>query len=541
MVAHSKNNDCMIMGGTIHTMDRQRQRVDAVVIQNGRIVYVGDVTGARKHSGRHLETIDLKGKTAFPGFIECHGHAVVVGRWLSQREVNCINFRSIGEIIAALREKEADTSPGEWVLGFNYDESKLAEKRHPTRYDLDQVSRDKPIALRHFTLHHAVANSEALRIAGITANTQFPTDGEIVRDGSGEPTGLLLEFASGLIQKHIPAYTVDDICGHLLEAAHMYLSSGVTSVQEAGLGLFSGIDEILAIEKVISLGGMPIRFGAAIYYPLWKELKAGAGPGFEWGADPEWVRPFAVKLFQDGSLFYTAAMSTPVRRHTRPGDQYLFHSQQELDEMVIDAHTKGWQIWTHANGDLAIQEVLDAYDRALSINPRKDHRHRIEHCPFPNDAQLDRMAALGVLPSFFPAHIYHWGDDHIDNFGPEKAAHMYPMASALKRGLEFGMHNDSPFTPMEPMVQVSAAVTRKSRNGELLGPAQAISIDQALRALTLGNAYLAFEEDVKGSLEEGKMGDVTILEADPYKVGPDEIKEIQVAMTILNGKVVFAR
>jgi len=536
-----RNSDCIISGGTIYTMDQQRREAGTLVIRGGKIIYVGDITEARKYSGRHTENIDLKGRTAFPGFIECHSHPVMAGRWLGQREVNCINLRSIGEIIEALREKEADTSPGEWVLGFNYDEHILSEKRHPTRYDLDQVSRDKPIALRHFTMHNVVANSEALRIAGITADTQDLAEGEIVRDDSGEPTGLFLEFASGLIQKHIPAYTVDDICGHLREAAHMYLSSGVTSVVEAGLGLASGIDEISAIERVISLGGMPIRYGAAIHYPLWKELKAGAGQGLEWSADPEWVRPFAVKLFHDGALSYAAAMSTPARCQTKPGDQYLFHSQQDLDEMVINAHTNGWQIWTHANGDLAIQGILDAYDRALSIKTRKDHRHRIEHCQFANDEQLDRMAALGALPSFFPAHIYHWGDEHINNFGPERAARMSPMASALRRGLVVGMHNDSPFTPMEPMVQISAAVTRRSKSGQVLGSEQGISVEEALRAITLGNAYLAHEEGIKGSLVEGKLGDVVVLEADPFRVRPEEIKDIPVAMTIVGGKVVYEK
>jgi predicted amidohydrolase YtcJ len=209
--------------------------------------------------------------------------------------------------------------------------------------------------------------------------------------------------------------------------------------------------------------------------------------------------------------------------------------------MVLDAHSCGWQVWTHANGDLAIQSVLDAYERALSAKKSPDPRHRIEHCQLPTDEQLDRMAALGVLPSFFPAHIWHWGDQHLVNFGSERAARLSPMASALKRGLPVGMHNDAPFTPMEPLVQVSAAVTRKSKTGEVLGPEQGITVDQALKAVTLGNAYLAHEEGIKGSLVEGKLGDVVVLEADTFRVRPEEIKDIPVAMTIVGGKVVYEK
>jgi predicted amidohydrolase YtcJ len=380
-----------------------------------------------------------------------------------------------------------------------------------------------------------------LRIAEITANTPNPADGEIDRDESEQPTGLLREFAQILIRKHVPAYTVDEICEYLKKASRMYVSTGVTSIVDAGLGFSGGLTDAAAVMQVSENGGLPVRYGAAISYLVWKQLKEGAGPGLQWPCDPEWVRPLAVKIFRDGSLFTAAALSTPSRGQTKSGDQYLLFSQDDFEEMVTDAHTSGWQIWIHANGDVAIQSVLDAYEKALAIQERADHRHRIEHCQLPTDEQLDRMAALGVLPSFFPAHIWHWGDRHLSNFGPERAARLSPMASALMRDLNVGMHNDSPFTPMEPMVQVGAAVTRCSKSGDVLGPEQGISVDQALKALTLGNAYLAFEEGIKGSLVTGKLGDVVVLEADPYRVKPEELVDIAVSMTIVGGKVVYRR
>jgi predicted amidohydrolase YtcJ len=334
---------------------------------------------------------------------------------------------------------------------------------------------------------------------------------------------------------------VEDICSQLLEAAKIYFSAGVTSVLEAYLGKLGGLKEASAIARFAETGELPLRLTVAIPYPLWKELRAGAEPGVKWRGDPEWVRPVAVKLFQDGSLFTEAALSMPSKGQDKIGDQYLTYPQKKFDRVVSEINSSGWQVMTHANGDVAIQSVLDAYERALRIKKRANHRHRIEHCQFATDEQLDRMVVLGVVPSFFPAHIWHWGDRHLVNFGPERAARLSPMASALSRGLQVGMHNDSPFTPMEPLVQVGVAVTRRSKSGEVLGPEQAISVDQALRAITLGNAYLAFEEGIKGSLVEGKLGDVVVLEADPYKVSPEEIKDIPVAMTIVGGKIVYEK
>jgi predicted amidohydrolase YtcJ len=534
-----RHQNAIVTGGRIYTMDAKRPQAEAVVIRDGRIAYIGDRVGARQQAGSKTETIDLKGRTAFPGFIESHSHPMLVGRWLGQREIDCQGFSSIGDIIAALRQKAAEASPGAWILGFNYDPAQLVDQRHPTRVDLDRVSCDHPIVLRDFTMHNIVVNSETLRIAGITADTVTPPGGTIVRDDTGEPTGLFLESAAELVQKHVPAYTVDDLCGHLRAAANWYPSSGITSVVEAGLGIAAGMDEIAAIEAVMARGGLPIRYGAAIYYPVWKALIDTGGQRLKWPADPEWMRPFAVKLWQDGALAFQSALSVPAKRQSKPGTHYLYHSQSDLNEMVADAHDAGWQLWIHANGDLTIQSVLDAYDRAVSLTPRDGHRHRIEHCQFANNAQLDRMAALGVVPSFFPAHLYYWGDDHLENFGPEWAVRLCPMAAALQRELVVGMHNDSPFTPMSPMIQIYAAVTRQSLTGRVLGETNGITVDQAVRALTIGNAYLAFEENIKGSLQMGKLGDLTVLAADPYQVEVEEIKDIPVAMTIIAGRIVY--
>jgi len=537
----SRNGDCLIFGGAIYTMDPERPQAEAVAIKKGRIVYVGDKAGAMTFKNSTSETIELKGRVALPGFVESHSHVAYAARWLSQVEVDCQSLRSVQEVIEALKAKASQMPPGKWLLGFNYDESQLIEKRYLNRFDLDQVSKDRPIWVRHFNFHVHMVNTAALRASGISSSTPDPPDGEIDRDPSGEPNGVLKEFASLLVRKSIPADTVEEICSHLQNVGMVYLPAGVTSVVEGGLGLLSGVNEIRATERILETGHFPFRYGAAIYYPFWKELGEGTQLSPVWNGDPEWVRLFAVKLFRDGGLFTGPALSAPAHSQNKSGDRYLLFSKEDFEKMVLDAHGKGWQVWTHANGDLAIQTVLDAYEAAMKTLNRPHPRHRLEHCQLPTEEQLDRMASMGVLPSFFPAHIWHWGDRHLVNLGPERASRLSPMNSALKRGLRVGMHNDSPFTPMEPLVQVSSAVLRRSKNGEVLGEEQRISVEEALKAVTLGNAFLSFEEGTKGSFQEGKFGDVVVLEADPFKVKREEIKDIPVALTIVGGKIAYKK
>ncbi|MGH3086674.1 MAG: amidohydrolase, partial [Rubrobacteraceae bacterium] len=288
-------------------------------------------------------------------------------------------------------------------------------------------------------------------------------------------------------------------------------------------------------------GDVPLRLGAAILYPLWKELREGKGPGLDWPGDPDRVRPVAVKLFQDGSIqLRTAALREPYYGEAEPTDHHLIWAQEELDRMVSEAHSAGWQVWIHGNGDAAIESNLDAYERAIKNDPRPDHRHRIEHCQTTGEDQLDRIRDLGITVSFFAAHVWYWGDRHHDIFlGPGRAARIDPLASALERGIRFGLHNDTPVTPISPLLSIGTAVSRRTSGGRTLGEEQSVTVEAALRSMTLDSAYLAHEEDVKGSIEEGKLGDVVVLEADPYRVAPEEIKEIPVAMTIVGGKVEY--
>lgn len=539
MLEHNQTADCLLLGGTVYTMDPQRPTADAVAISGGRIFYVGNMAGARRLKGRATEVVDLQGKVALPGFVESHTHLAFFGKNLERTD--CRELRSVGEIVAALSESAAKTPAGEWVVGHTYDDTLLAEMRHPTREDLDRASREHPIFLTHISAHNAVANSAALERAGITASTEDPADGSIDRDARGEPTGVLWEWAQNLVRECLPEDTVDDIRRYLRQGAHEYLASGVTSTVDAALGLVHGMKEAQAFAKIAETGEVPLRLGASILYPIWQALREGEGPGLDWPGDPDRARPVAVKFFQDGSIqLRTAALRQPYHEESGPADHHLIWPQEKLDAMVADAHSAGWQVWTHGNGDAAIGSILDAYERALEADSRTDHRHRIEHCQTAGEDQLDRMQYLGVPASFFAAHVWYWGDRHRDIFlGTERAARIDPLASAVRREIRFGLHNDTPVTPISPLLSIGTAVSRRTSSGEALGAEQAITVDQALRSMTIDSAYLAHEEDRKGTLEEGKLGDVVILEADPYTVDPEEIKDIPVSKTIIGGKVAY--
>ncbi len=532
-------NAACVLTGRIYTLDHSRPEVEGVAIRDGKIFYVGDAREAVRRGGPGAEVIDVLGDwVVLPGFVESHSHPILYGRYLE--EVDCRYCSSLDEIVEVLRDRARITASGEWVVGNGYDHTLLKESRHPTRRELDLASAEHPILLRNITVHNVVANTSALRLAGITSATPDPDGGRIGRDAHGEPDGVLWEWAQGFVQSRLPEPTVADVRRRLQRAAGEYLSAGVTSVVDAAVGLANGMREAEAYALVAEDGGLSLRIGAAILYPLWKELQGGAGPGLEWQGDPERVRPVAVKFFQDGSIqIRTAALRQPYYGETEPADHHLIWPQEDLDRMMADAHSSGWQIWTHGNGDAAIDSILDAYEKVLAKDPRTGHRHRVEHCQTAGEDQLDRIKDLGMAVSFFAPHVWYWGDRHRELFlGPERAARMDPLASALRRGIRFGLHNDSPVTPISPLLSVGTAVSRLTSGGRVLGIEQAIPVDRALRSMTLDSAYLAFEENLKGTLVEGKLGDAVVLEADPYEVTPGEIKDIPVAMTIVGGNIV---
>ncbi len=316
-----KGGDCVLVG-TIYTVDDLQPKVEGVTIRDGKIVYAGEAREARRQGGLRAELVDLGDRVALPGFVESHSHPILYGRYLE--EVDCRYCSSIEEIVEALRRRASVTPPGEWVIGNGYDHTLLRESRHPVRRELDRASDEHPVLLRNITVHNVVANSQALQRAGVTAETPDPKGGRIGRDANGEPDGVLWEWAQDLAHSCLPKVSVEDVHRQLENAAKEYLSAGVTSVVDAALGLANGMRDAEAYARVAGDGGLPLRLGAAIAYPLWKELQGSAGPRLEWPGEPERVRPVAVKFFQDGSIqIGTAALRQPYFGETEPADHHV--------------------------------------------------------------------------------------------------------------------------------------------------------------------------------------------------------------------------
>ncbi len=532
--------DLALFNGNVITMDQEQPRAEAVAVKGGKIIGVGRNSEIKQFCGPKTEKLDLKGKTLLPGFIDSHSHMMEHGSNLLGLDCSMDANKSINDILAKVKERAETLPKGTWIQGSGYDDTLLAEKRHPNRWDLDKVAPDHPVDLFHISGHLTAVNSRALALAGISKDTPDPEGGEFFRDANGEPTGVLAEEpAQNLIRRLIPPKTIDDMVKGLTLANANYLKAGVTLTND---GVFFNEAGWLAYEKAHASGALSLRIYANISSELLEKMANENinNLGICSGCGDEWFKIGAVKLFQDGSIQgLTGALSEPYQcAPSRTG--ILIHPQEKLDELVLKYHKAGFQIHIHGNGDRAIESILLAYERALSAYPRSDHRHHIIHCQMVSEDQLQRMAKLGVVANFFPVHVYYWGDRHRDIFiGPQRAARIDPLKSALNHGVIFGLHTDCPVTLISPLGDLYSAVARETRDGQILGKDQAISVEEALKALTINAAYLIFAEHTKGSIEIGKLADFVTISADPFQITPHELKDLQVEMTIIDGKVVY--
>jgi hypothetical protein len=529
-------------GGPVLTMDAASRVVDALAVEDGRIAAVGraaELSGWARERGARI--VELAGRSLLPGFIDAHGHYPGNGIYAVHVDLNSPpigDTRSIDDVVAKLAARAAETPEGEWIVGWGYDDSLLVEKRHPTRRDLDRASQDHPVALWHVSGHLAALNGRALAELGITADTPDPEGGVIRREADGRtPDGVLEENAMEPLLPRLQPGLWDSL-RMVREATRLDLAAGVTTAQSgasersmvSGLGLLS------------RLGLIPLRL---VIWPL-EDAADGLLDGTL--AAPRkgpFLRLGAVKLIADGSIQgYTGYLSRPY--HVPPGDDpgyrgYPRITHDDLVRRVTRYHEAGFQVAVHGNGDAAIDDILDAFEAALTAHPRPDARPVVVHAQMARDDQLDRMARLGVIPSFFSLHTWYWGDRHRDLFmGPERAARMSPARSALARGVRFTLHCDTPVVPMEPLRLVWSAVNRRSTGGATIGGEQRIGAMQALRAVTIDAAYQNFQEAELGSLEPGKWADLVILSRSPLE-DPEHIDEIEVLETVIAGRSVYRR
>jgi len=539
--------DRIFFNGNIVTLADDGTLAEAVAVMDGTIVAIGSSEEVKGLAGSDTEIVDLDGQTMLPGFYDTHGHFPSAGL-VQVSSVNCNSapmgpMEAIDDIVNGLSERAANTPEGKWVSGRGYDDTLIAEKRHPTGEDLDRASTKHPICIVHTSGHFCSANSLALEMADLNSDSVNPTGGVIRKDmTTGEPNGVLEEAAMRPVRNLIPGITEEQWFEGLEIVVDEYVRVGVTSVVIAGCDKTA----IRRLQKAIDLGKLPLRMVCMTGKSRPEQQSIIENSGLKTGFGSDMLRLGAVKIFQDGSIQgYTGYLSKPYYEPFM-GDEsyrgYPMRDREVLVDMVDEAHRAGKQIAIHGNGDAAIDDILFAYEAAQKKTPRSDCRHRIEHCQTVREDQLDKIRELGVTPSFFVQHTYYWGDRHEQIFlGPERAHRISPLKSASDRGIRYTIHNDSPVTTTNSLFSVWSAVNRLSRSGKCLGEAQRVDMETALRAITCEAAWQNFEEHEKGSIEVGKLADFVVLDRNPFEVDSLEVKDIGVVQTVVGGETVFLR
>ncbi len=522
--------DLVLVNGRIFTIDDEQPRAEAFAVKNGRFIAVGSSNDIRPLAMRNTEVIDAEGMTVTPGFIDAHSHPSGAG--VDELIQVNVDLRSISEIKEALRDRASITPEDEWVIGFKYDDTKLREGRPLNRTDLDEAVPRNPVMVRHRGGHTAVYNSKAFAVAGVTVETPDPEGGAFYRE-NGELTGRVAEEARNVFDGLIPSgSTREQRQAGVRLISELMTKSGLTSVHQTG----GGTDDLIAYQDARDAGEMRFRMYLFPRGDLIRNLKA---TGIRTGFGDEWLRIGAVKYGADGSASErTMRMSTPYVG--RPDDYgILTMSQEEIHEVAEDAHRNGFQIAIHANGDVTIDMVLNAYERVQRLWPRPDTRHRIEHCSLVNPDLLERIKAVGAIPAPFYTYVHYHGNKWVE-YGRDKMRWMFAHRSFLDYDIPVAPASDYTPGPYEPLMAIQSMVTRKDFDGRVWGPNQRVSVDEAMRICTINGAYASFEEGIKGSITAGKLADFVILADDPHEIDPDHIKEIQVVRTVVGGDTMYA-
>jgi predicted amidohydrolase YtcJ len=533
--------DLVLKNGNIYTVNDRQPRAEAVAIRGDRIIFVGSNTDVKKYEGKATRVVDLAGKTVVPGMTDAHYHLLGVG----QREVtlNLEGITSLEEFTARVRERVAQAQPGAWVTGRGWIETFWKPPVFPTRQDLDRISPDNPVYLVRADGHGAVANSAALKIAGITRSTPNPFGGEILKDKlSGEPTGMLLDAAKELVTKHIPAPTEADNERATVLGVERSIRLGWTEIQDAG-GSYMDVERL---KKLYNEGKIRLRIYKAVYGPgPQAERLLREGPVI--GAFGERFTVRTIKIVFDGALGSRGAALLAPYADAPDTSGFLTEKEEAIQPMLEAALKRGIQVETHAIGDRANRRILDLYEKALAAVPAakrqvREPRWRVEHAQIVNPIDIPRFARLGIIPSMQPSHAI--GDLFFapSRLGLQRLEGAYAWQSFIKSGTIIAGGSDAPVERGEPMIEFYAATARKSIRGETgegWHPEQAVSREQALKMFTLWPAFAAFQEKIKGSIEPGKLADFTILSADIMKIPEPEILQTRCIMTIIGGEIVY--
>jgi predicted amidohydrolase YtcJ len=533
--------DIVFKNGNVYTANDKSAKAQAIAVKGDKIVFVGTNEAAQKFISTNTRVVDLKGNTVLPGFTDAHQHLSGVG----QREMtlNLEGTTSLNDLLAKVKARVDQAQPGQWVTGRGWIETHWEPPVFPTRWDLDKVSPNNPVILGRADGHGAVANSAALKLGGVDKSTPNPFGGEISKDkNSGEPNGMLLDSAQGLVRRRVPPTTRADEERAVELGVKRDIELGWTQIQDAG-GSFGDVD---IFKKLYAAGTIKLRIYKAVYGPGPNATRLmNEGPTI--GAFGNRLTVRTIKVVSDGALGSRGAALLGPYSDAPATSGFLTVKVEELRPMLVEALRKGIQVETHAIGDKANRFILDEYETALKAVPaseRKvaDPRWRVEHAQIVNPADIPRFAKLGIIPSMQPSHAI--GDLFFapSRLGIERLAGAYAWESFIKSGVVVPGGSDAPVERGEPMIEFYAAVARKDQkgfSGEGWHPEEAVTREQALKMFTIWPAYAAFEEQLRGTIEVGKLADFTILSADIMTIPAPEILKTRNVMTVINGEIVY--
>jgi predicted amidohydrolase YtcJ len=507
------------------TLSSDSPRAQAIAVQDQRILAVGSNADVLKLRRTGTRVVDCEGRTIVPGLVDCHVHMKEFG--FSLHEIDLRRAESVREIQDSLRRYAKDNPETDWILGGRWDEQRFSEKRCLTRWDLDLVVDDKPVFLNRVCGHLSVANSKALQVAGISKHTCVQGGIVDLDEGNGEPSGILKGNAVNLVSRFIPSPTI--------EAFEMACSLACQKAVEAGLTevhwLVDSGREISVLQKMFCEGRLPLR----VYLCLPGELLEGAiRLGVVSGFGNDMLKIGYVKFFADGSLgTRTAALKQSYSDDPKTRG-IMLHTRKQLRESILRAHSNGFQVGVHAIGDRAIETVVDVFEEVLKTVPRKNHRHRIEHCSVLNPGLISRMRGLGLIASVQPQFVVSdsWA---VQRLGPRRARWIYPFRTLLEKGVVVASGSDCPIELINPMLGLWSAVMRKDK------PDESLTLEETLRTYTVNAAHASFDEDKKGTIEKGKYADLTVLSKNLDETPKERICDVKADMVVVNGRITYSR
>jgi predicted amidohydrolase YtcJ len=535
-----------LVNGRIHTQDAAHRVAEGLVVVGDAIAFVGSSAEARAIAPPDARVVELGGRTVLPGFIDAHNHLAFTGAEMAAVDVRSPGVTSIAALVARIAEVAERTPDGRWIRAVGMNSATFEEGRLPTRWDLDAATRVHPVLVQHISGHHALANTMALEARGIDESARDPEGGHLVRDDRGRLTGYCLDAAQQLvvpagvdIGHHGPGFhdgaDLEEVVDDIARACSAYLAAGVTSIVDAQVTR----RELAAYREARRRGLLGVR---VTLMPISSQLDEYEALGIASGIGDEWLSIGPMKFYADGALTGgTAAFTEPYGQDGEFKGSLYWSSEAEFQAAIERAHRAGWQIGVHAQGDRAIQRVLDAYEAALAATPRPDARHRIEHCGGPRPDQLDRMARLGVIAIGQPRYFHDAGDDWLRALDPARANALQPYADMRTRGVRFVISTDAPVASYRPMDTISTAAARRTMSGQPIGTDHALSIAEAFRAYTIDAAASVFAEGSRGSLEPGKLADLVVLDGDAYSLPPDRLADVSASLTMAGGRVVYER